>query len=71
MRRNGGPWVTYGGSAGSYSIGQFGLFRNVTTTTGGVSTEAIPVCYVYNRVLSDSEISYVEQDLAKYYGITI
>ena len=71
MRRNGGSWVTYSGNAGSYSIGQFGFFRNVATTTGGVSTEAIPACYVYKRVLSDSEISYVEQDLGKYYGITI
>lgn len=71
MRRNGGAWVTYSGSASTYSIGQFGLFRNVVTTSGGVSTEAITACYVYNRVLSGSEISYVEQDLAKYYGITI
>jgi len=71
MRRNGGSWVTYSGTASTYSIGQFGFFSNVLTTTGGVSTEAIPACYVYNRVLSDSEISYVEQDLGKYYGITI
>lgn len=71
IRANGGTWnnTNFGAGGTTYSVGRMTMFSNIANTVWG--NNAIAACYIYTRVLSDTELSVIERNLGIYYGINV
>lgn len=71
IRANGGTWnnTNFGAGGTAYSVGRMAMFSNVANSVWG--NNAIAACYIYTRVLSDTELSVIERNLGIYYGINV
>lgn len=69
MRIDGGAWTTNTIAGSSYNFTYMYFLSNYQGTVNSWSNEALAAFYLFSRVLSEDEISYIERDLMNYYKL--
>lgn len=69
MRIDNGIWTTNTIAGSSYNFTYMYFLSNYQGTVNSWSNEALAAFYLFSRVLSEDEISYIERDLMNYYKL--